>query len=84
MATGKIITFKVLRSNPTEFTSTRFPAKYKVKSGVNATDSKVEMEVRVTDSATSAFAINVKTFDAVPPGQQATRISPTANGVGKS
>lgn len=84
MATGKMITFKVLSRSPTEFTSTRFPARYKVRRGVRRTESKVEIEVRVTDNATSALAINVKTLDAVPPGQQATRISPTAKGVGKS
>ena len=33
-----------------------------------------------TERATSARAMEVTTFEAVPPGQQATRISPTASG----
>jgi hypothetical protein len=36
----------------------------------------VDKEVRITDSATSAFAISATKFDAVPPGQDPTRTNP--------
>jgi hypothetical protein len=36
----------------------------------------VEIRVRVTERATSARAINANTLDAVPPGQDATKMSP--------
>lgn len=39
----------------------------------------VESVVIVTESATSPRAMNATMFDAVPPGQQATRMKPTAN-----
>jgi hypothetical protein len=38
----------------------------------------VDNKVRVTESATSARAIKANTLDAVPPGQDATKISPLA------
>ena len=40
------------------------------------------MLVITTDKATSPLAISVTTLLAVPPGQQPTKIRPTANGVG--
>ena len=46
--------------------------------------SIVDSAVIETESATSALATYATTLDAVPPGQQQTRISPTARGVGKA
>ena len=43
----------------------------------------VDMDVNVTDNATSPFAINAITLEDAPPGQQPTNINPTANSVGK-
>lgn len=40
--------------------------------------SNVEMDVMVTDTATSPRARNATTLDAVPPGAQPTRITPAA------
>ena len=65
-------------------TSTRLPASIVVKIGVMKTASIVETVVMVTDKATSARAKKEITFEAVPPGQQETRIKPVASGVGRS
>ena len=46
--------------------------------------AKVEKVVIQTDSAKLALAKYAITFDAVPPGQQETRIKPTAKKVGSS
>ena len=65
-------------------TSTRRPASAAVRAGVIRTASSVDTAVIVTDSATSARARNAMTLEAVPPGQQETRISPAASGAGRS
>jgi len=49
---------------------------------VSNTAAKVEHRVRLTDKATRALAKKTTTFEAVPPGQQETRISPTAISAG--
>ncbi len=77
-------TSTVLSRRPPAGTSMRLPARSAVKVGVIATARSVDSAVMVTDSATSARARNEMTFDAVPPGQQETRINPTARGVGRS
>ena len=41
-------------------------------------EARVEQAVMVTDRATSALAKYAITLDAVPPGQEATKINPTA------
>lgn len=43
----------------------------------------VEHAVMATESATSAPAISVTKFDAVPPGQQPTKMRPAAKAGGK-
>ena len=55
-----------------------------MSSGVRTTAPSVVQAVITTERATSARAIAVTTFDAVPPGQQATRIRPTASGGARS
>ena len=45
--------------------------------------AKVEIEVIQTESATFAFAKYAITLEAVPPGQQETKISPTAKKGGR-
>ena len=64
-------------------TSSRFPASSAVKAGVMIAASRVEAVVMATESGTSARAKKEITFEAVPPGQQETRIRPIAKGVGK-
>jgi hypothetical protein len=51
---------------------------------VATTETIVEQDVMVTDNATSPFARYVMTFDAVPPGQEPTRINPAAIAGGSS
>lgn len=46
--------------------------------GVKKIASIVETRVKLTDSAKFAFAKKTTTLDAVPPGQQDTKIKPTA------
>src|SRR5699024_9925206 len=46
--------------------------------GVNNGANKVETVVIATDKATFPLAKNVMTFEAVPPGQQPTRMTPSA------
>ena len=53
-----------------------------VSAGVRIGESNVEIVVKVTDSATSARARNATTFEAVPPGQVPTRMTPTASSGG--
>ena len=80
---GKITTLKVLIKSPKVFTSTLFSANKVVKIGVITTANKVDIAVMETDKATFALAKKEITLEAVPPGQQATNINPTENGVDK-
>ena len=48
------------------------------------TARRVETVVKLTESATLAFAIKQTTFEAVPPGQQATKTSPITKSIGRS
>ena len=82
--TGRITTCTVSRKRSPVGTLTRVPASAAVRLGVITAASSVEMIVIATDSATSVRARNAMTFDAVPPGQHETRMSPTARGVGRS
>ena len=83
LRTGATTTCKVLKSNPQKDTSTYVPANQLVSVGVINTAPRVEHIVIETERATSAQAIKVTTLLAVPPGQQATRINPTANTVSR-
>ncbi len=56
----------------------------KGKSGVNRMAAKVEHIVINTDRARLARLKKAITFEAVPPGQQLTRINPTARSFSKS
>lgn len=63
--------------------SGNIPAKTLVRSGVITMAPIVEAEVISTERATSPWAMNVATFEACPPGQQETRIRPTAKASGR-
>ena len=82
--TGTMTTCTVSSRRSAVGTSTRRPARAAVSAGVMTTASSVEPAVMVTDSATSARARNAMTFEAVPPGQQETRMRPAARGAGRS
>ena len=64
-------------------TSTNVPASNQHTTGVSRGASNVDTAVIPTDNAKSPFARYVITFDAVPPGQQPTNITPTAISWGK-
>jgi hypothetical protein len=51
-----------------------------LSAGVSSTAVRVLTVVITTERATSARAIRLTTLLAVPPGQQPTRIGPTARG----
>ena len=59
--------------------STKQPARTFIASGVTNGERSVEQHVIVTDSATSAFARNAITFDAVPPATEPTSTHPAAS-----
>lgn len=82
--TGNKTTCTVLRNSPQASTGTSVPASHFVSTGVITIAPIVEHIVISTDKATFARAMYVTTFDAVPPGQHPTRISPTASGVGNA
>ena len=65
-------------------TSMYDPASHRVSSGVRTGAMSVDSVVTDTDSATSPFARYVTTFEAVPPGAQPTRMTPTAISGGRS
>ncbi|SPU05511.1 Uncharacterised protein [Bacillus spizizenii] len=54
-----------------------------IKTGVKTGANKVEIVVTATERAVFPFAKNVMTLEAVPPGQQPTRITPTAISAGR-
>ena len=81
--TGTMTTCTVSSRRSAVGTSTRCPASKAVSVGVMTTASSVEPAVMVTERATSARARNEMTFEAVPPGQQETRMRPAASGRGQ-
>ncbi len=81
--TGARITYTVLKNRPHASTSTLLPISHPDTKGVIATAIKVDIVVIVTDNGTFAPASQVTTFEAVPPGQQATNIIPAAIAGGK-
>jgi hypothetical protein len=54
-----------------------------VNHGVRNIANSVDAIVRLTERATFAFAKKTTTFEAVPPGHDATKINPTAISLGK-
>mmetsp|Transcript_11733 Transcript_11733/g.38601 ORF Transcript_11733/g.38601 Transcript_11733/m.38601 type:complete len:220 (+) Transcript_11733:335-994(+) len=60
-------------------TRTSEPASMDVSAGVASVARKVEHVVSTTDNATSALPMYVTRLEAVPPGEQATRRTPTAS-----
>jgi hypothetical protein len=62
----------------TASTGTVLPIKKEAIKGVIAAASRVDTAVMETERATSALAMYAMTLLAVPPGQHATRIRPTA------
>ena len=65
-------------------TGTRAPISQAESAGVSTAAAIVETAVIVTESGTSALARKAITLDAVPPGQQATRISPAPISAGSA
>ena len=65
-------TWSVDISNAVGLTGTSVPTSARVRSGVATTASRVDTVVIATLKGTSAFARNVTTFEATPPGQLAT------------
>ena len=65
-------------------TASHWLAKRYMRAGVTKGARSVVQEVIVTESATSPRARKVITFEAVPPGQQPTSITPTAMSGGRS
>ena len=59
------------------------PIKNNVISGVKIGEITVDTAVKETDKATSPFARNVITSEAVPPGTVPTKISPTVRPASK-
>lgn len=59
-------------------TSTHWPASPQTIKGIMMGANRVEQVVMDTDSGTSAFARKPMTLDAVPLGQDPSRIMPTA------
>ena len=81
--TGSKTTFTVSKNRPQGFTLRREPTKKEVNVGVIIAAKTVEIDVIVTDSAKFTFARKLMTLDAVPPGQQDTRIKPTVKWRGR-
>ena len=80
--TGATTTCNAVPTIPQPSTGIHAPASKWVNTGVTTTAATVEQNVITTDKATFARAINATTFDAVPPGQHATIITPTARSGG--
>src|SRR5699024_593367 len=59
-------------------------AKSNISAGVKIGAKIVDTAVTATDNAVFPLAKKVMTFDAVPPGQQPTKMTPTATSAGKS
>lgn len=87
-ATGNSTTRRVPVKSSQPSNGTAAPVSLAARSGVITLASTVEHAVMATLSATSALAISVTRFEAVPPGQHPTRIVPAANlwggGVGRA
>src|SRR5699024_2247535 len=76
--TGINTTLKTVKNITNSETSSHSrPNKY-IIDGLNNGANKVETVVIATDKATFPLAKNVMTFEAVPPGQQPTRMTPSA------
>src|SRR5699024_1757283 len=76
--TGISTTLKTVKNISNAETSRHSRANKKIIAGVNNGATKVEAVVIATDKATFPLAKNVMTFEAVPPGQQPTRVTPSA------
>ena len=77
-STGSTTTCSVVRLSAQPSTGTNWPASVWHQRGVITKASSVEVSVTMTARATLARARNAMTFDAVPEGQLATRMSPRA------
>ena len=75
-ATGRRTTLAVERKREAESTAMTDPHIKRVKRGVRMLASTVELAVMSTERATSAPAMRETRFEAVPPGEQPTRVSP--------
>ena len=82
MRMGSSTICTVLLNSAIASTGTYLPASHWVSTGVSTMAAKVLHMVINTDNATCARAMYTTTLEAVPPGQQDTRISPTANSLG--
>lgn len=73
----------MLRSIPTVSICVIVPANAHIRNGVRRGATMVETAVIPTDRARSPFERYVITFEAVPPGQHPTRITPIARSSGR-
>lgn len=64
-------------------TATVPPISFEISSGVIMIAAIVDAVVMRTERATSAFAIIVTRFEAVPPGEHPTSMRPIANSTGR-
>ena len=76
---GTITTFNISTIIFSASISTKQPARTFMANGVKNGERSVEQHVIVTESATSTFARNAITFDAVPPATDPTRTHPAAS-----
>eukprot|EP00241_Pyramimonas_parkeae_P022026 CAMPEP_0114308752 /NCGR_PEP_ID=MMETSP0059-20121206/18241_1 /TAXON_ID=36894 /ORGANISM="Pyramimonas parkeae, Strain CCMP726" /LENGTH=232 /DNA_ID=CAMNT_0001432445 /DNA_START=823 /DNA_END=1522 /DNA_ORIENTATION=+ len=81
--TGSNTTFNTSAARPAACTGTYDPAKPETRIGVITVANSVEQLVSTTERVTLPLATCVTTLDAAPPGQHATRISPTATAGGR-
>ncbi len=82
-AIGTITTCTMSRNSDPVLMSIQVPASSDTSAGVASGAIRVETSAIDTPSATSPRARKVITFDAVPLGQQPTRITPTAMSGGR-
>ena len=76
---GTITTFRISTIIFAASISTKHPASTFIATGVRNGERRVEQQVMVTESATSAFARKAITFDAVPPATDPTSTHPAAS-----
>ncbi|OKN71614.1 hypothetical protein AM469_006488 [Pseudomonas aeruginosa] len=81
-AMGTSTTWRIDRNIAANDTGSQAEASSQTSAGVTSGASRVVTEVIATDRATSPRDSQVITLEAVPPGQQPTRITPTAISAG--
>ena len=77
-AMGKSTTCRIDQNSPPKEIGSQVEASSQISAGVSRGASRVVTAAMATDSARSPLASQVMTLDAVPLGQQPTRMTPTA------